>query len=73
MIVVVCTDLSDKEPHRHVGMGELVTSGSLYRVMVNTQTHNARDMGSIPALWVIFLFLIAPMTVGSGITKTTKN
>ena len=27
--VVVCTDLSGKEPRRQVGMGRMVTSGSL--------------------------------------------
>ena len=26
---VVCTDMSGKEPHRHVGLGRMVTSGSL--------------------------------------------
>ena len=32
--VVVCTDLSGKEPHRLVGVGRVVTSGSLGGVMV---------------------------------------
>ena len=27
--VVVCTDLSGKEPHKQVGVGRVVTSGSL--------------------------------------------
>ena len=35
--VVVCTDLSDKEPLRQVGMDSVVTSGSLGGVMVSTQ------------------------------------
>ena len=33
--VVVCTDLSGKEPHRQVGVGRVVTSGSLGGVMVS--------------------------------------
>ena len=33
--VVVCTDYSDKEPHRRVGVGRVVTSGRLRGVMVS--------------------------------------
>ena len=33
--VVVYTDLSDKEPHRQVGVGSMVTSGNLGGVMVS--------------------------------------
>ena len=33
--VVVCTDLSGKEPHRQVGVGRVVTSGSLDGVVVS--------------------------------------
>ena len=41
---VVCTDLTGKELHGQVGV---VTSGSLYGVMVSTLAWNARDVGSI--------------------------
>ena len=47
--VVVCTDLSGKEPHIHIGM-----SRSLCGVMVSTLARNARDVGSIPALGTTF-------------------
>ena len=33
--IEVCTDLSGKEPHRHVGEGKGVTSGGLCGVMVS--------------------------------------
>ena len=33
--VIVCTDLSDKMPHRQVGVDRVVTSGSLGGVMGN--------------------------------------
>ena len=33
--VVVCTDLSDKEPYIQEGMGSVVTSGSLGGVVVS--------------------------------------
>ena len=44
MSVVVCTDLSGKEPQRPVGLGRVVTSGSLGGVKVSTLTWNARDL-----------------------------
>ena len=37
-IVVVCTDLAGKEPHRQLGMGRVMTSGSLGDVMVSILT-----------------------------------
>ena len=40
--VVVCTDLSGKEPHRLLGMGRVVTSGILCGVMLSTLAWNAR-------------------------------
>ena len=43
--VVVCTDLWGKEPHRQVGVGDMVTSGSLRGVMVITLLRHARDVG----------------------------
>ena len=36
--VLVCTDLSSKEPHRQVSVDRIVTSGSLCGVMVSTLT-----------------------------------
>ena len=33
--VVVCTDLSGKEPHTEVGVGRVIVSGSLGGVMVS--------------------------------------
>ena len=53
-IVVVCTDLSGKEPHRQVGVGRVVASRSLSSVMVSTLAQNARDLGSISTLGAIF-------------------
>ena len=35
-IVLVSTDLSGKVPHRQIGVGRMVTSGSLSGVMVST-------------------------------------
>ena len=34
IIVVVCTDLSGKKPHRQVGVGKVIATGSLGSVMV---------------------------------------
>ena len=56
--VVVCIDLSGKEPRRQVGVGIVLTSGSLHGVMV---AHwNARDVGLSPALGTIFTIFITP-------------
>ena len=35
-IVVVCVDLSGKEPHKQVGVDNVIASGRLARVMVGT-------------------------------------
>ena len=43
-IVVVLTDLWGKEPHKQVGVGRVMASGSLGGVMVSTLTWNARDV-----------------------------
>ena len=51
---VVCTDLSDKEPHRQVGVGRVVTSGGLGGVIVSILSQNARDVDSIPTLGTLF-------------------
>ena len=56
--VVVCTDLSGKDPHRQVAMDRVVKSGSLHGVMVNTLAWNVIDVGSIPILGAIFPIFI---------------
>ena len=52
--MVAFTGLSGKELRRQIGVGRVVTSGSLGGVMVNTLVRNARDGGSIPALGTQF-------------------
>ena len=52
--IEVCTDLYSKEPHRQLGLGNVVTPGSLSGEIVSTLAQNARDVGSIPALGAIF-------------------
>ena len=49
MSVVVCADLSSKDPHRQVGVDRMVAGGSQGGVMVSTLVWNARDVGSFPA------------------------
>ena len=63
--VVVSTDLSRKEPKRRAGVCRVVTSEIIDDVMVSTLTLNTRDVGSIPALDVIFPIFITPMTLVS--------
>ena len=47
--VVICTDISDKELlHTQVGVGKVVTSGSLGGVIVTALPWNARNVGSFP-------------------------
>ena len=43
-VVHVHTDLSNKEPHRQVGVGRVVPSESLGGVMVNTLARNAEGV-----------------------------
>ena len=43
--VVICTDLSGKEPHRQVGVAKVVTSGSLDGVMVSPLAQNHKRCG----------------------------
>ena len=52
--ILVYTDLSDKEPPRHVAIGRVVTSRSLSVVLVSTLTQNAKYVGSAPAPGTIF-------------------
>ena len=48
--------------HREVGVGIVVTSGSLCDLMVSTLAGNVIDVGSIPALGTIFLIFITHNT-----------
>ena len=63
--VVVCIDLSVKEPHRELGLDRVVTSGSLSVVMVGTLARNPGDMGSILTLGGPFPIFIIHMPVAS--------
>ena len=60
------TDISCKELHRPVGIGRVVTSGSLSGLMVCTLARNPRDMDLISALGAIFSISITPVTMVSG-------
>ena len=44
-IILDCSDLSNKVPHRPVGMAMVMTSGSLGWIMVSTLAWNARGGG----------------------------
>ena len=63
MSVEVCTDLSGKGSHRKVGMGIVVTSGSLCCLMLITLAWKARDVGLVLALGTIFSIFITPTTL----------
>ena len=64
VLVIVCTDLSSKEPHRQVSMGRVITSGSPGGIMVSTLAWYASDVGLIPALGAIFpIFIIHTILV----------
>ena len=65
MSVVLYNDLSGKELHRQVGTGRVMTSGSLGGVMVSTLAQDARVVGTIPILAVIFPMFITPRTISS--------
>ena len=54
MSVLVCTDLSGKEPHMHVGVGSVVKSGNLDGVLVSTLAQNAGDACSGATLSATF-------------------
>ena len=60
---VVCTDLTDKEPHIRVDVGKVVTSGSLGESSVSTLAWNASNVGSIPALGAIFPLFITSISL----------
>ena len=53
--MVVCTEHLGKELQREVGVGSMVTSGSLDCVMVDSK---ARDVGLIPTVGTIFPIFI---------------
>ena len=61
--VVVCTDLSGKEPNNQVTVGSMVKSGSLGGVMASTQARAAKDVGSISCSSKIFLIFITLTTL----------
>ena len=63
MNIVLCIDISGKEPHRQVDMGRVVTSGNLGGMLICTLTMNERAVGSIPTLATIFIIFITPITV----------
>ena len=71
-LIAVCTDLSGKEPHRQVGVGKMVTSGSLGGVMVGILARNASDVSLIAALGAMFTIFVArpsPSMVLASVTS----
>ena len=70
MSVVVCTDLSGKEPHRQVGVGREVTSGSLGGVMFSTL---ATRCGFDSHSGAIFPAFITPPTVVMSVLGLKTN
>ena len=52
--LIVCADLSGKEPPKQVSLCRMVTSENLGGVMVSILAHNARELGSVPDLDAIF-------------------
>ena len=59
--VLACTNLSVNG--RQVGMGNMVTSGSVDGVMVSILPLNSSDMGSVHAVGAIFHIFINPTTL----------
>ena len=58
MSVVVCTDLSGKEPPSQIVVDTLITSGSLDSVMVRKKCGHQN-----PVLGAIFQLFVTPMSV----------
>ena len=52
-----------REPHRQIGIGRVARSSRLGGVVVSTLDQNAKDVGFIPALGIIFPVFIIPMTL----------
>ena len=71
-IVVNYTNLSGKKLHRQVGVGWVVTSGSLRSEMVRTLPWNERDVGLIHVLGAIFPISITPMSFVALIMNLCK-
>ena len=63
--VVVCIDLSVKEPHTQLGVGRVVTSGTQCGEMIRTLAQKVRDLGTIPALGATFRIYITAHYTGS--------
>ena len=61
-VVVVCTDVSGKEPHRQVFVKRVMISGSQGSVIVGTQARNERGVCSSPALGEMFTIYVTLMT-----------
>ena len=60
--LVVCTDLSEKEPQRQVGMGKGMKSVSVSGVMVITLARTGSYVGSLPVLGDVFHTFTSPIT-----------
>ena len=74
IVVVVYSDLSEKESHGQVGVSKVVTLGTLDSIMSSTLTWNARDLGSIPALGAIFpIFITHTLVLCGGDLVQTKH
>ena len=58
MCILVGADITGKELHRRGYMCSTVTSGSLGDEMVSSLAQNARDMGSILLLGIVFPIFI---------------
>ena len=59
--IVVCTNLSGKEPDKQVGVHSMMTSENLGGIMVSTL--NVRGAGLNPDLGAIVLIFITPITL----------
>ena len=55
VVLVVSFEIAGNALHRQVGVGRVVTPGSLGGVMISTQAQNARDVGSIPTIFPIVI------------------
>ena len=65
---VLCDELSNKEPHRQLDVGNVMTSGSLDGLMVSFLAWNAMGVGSNPSLGAIF-----PIFITARKTATNKT
>ena len=67
-----CLELHYCNSKLQVGVGIVVTSGSLGGVMVSTLVWNTRDVASILILGTIFPIFITPMTLVAVIMNLYK-